>query len=88
VKVWVDPQRCQGHTLCSMIAPDTFVLDDIEGHASPVSEDVPPEQESQVREAAQSCPEQAISVRDDRQRGVAGRSGSPLDHEETGRAES
>lgn len=62
MKVWVDPERCQGHTLCSMIAPDSFVLDDIEGHSSAVSEDVPPDQESQVREAAQSCPEQAIKI--------------------------
>ena len=66
-----------------MIAPDSFVLDDIEGHSSAVSEDVPPDQESQVLEAAQSCPEQAIKIRGDRQRGVAGRSESPLDHTET-----
>ncbi|OBI43139.1 ferredoxin [Mycobacterium kyorinense] len=62
MKVWVDPDRCQGHTLCAMIAPDSFVLDDIEGHSSAVTEDVPPEHESQVREAAQSCPEQAICI--------------------------
>lgn len=62
MKVRVDPERCQGHTLCAMIAPDSFVLDDIEGHSSAVTEDVPPEYESQVREAAQSCPEQAILV--------------------------
>jgi ferredoxin len=43
-----------------MIAPDSFVLDDIEGHSSAVSEDVPPDQEDAVREAAHSCPEQAI----------------------------
>jgi ferredoxin len=62
VKVHVDSDRCQGHTLCSMIAPDSFVLDDIEGHSSAVSEDVAPEQEDAVREAAQSCPEQAIII--------------------------
>ena len=62
MKVWVDPERCQGHTLCSMIAPDSFVLDDIEGHASAATEDVAPEQEDAVREAAQSCPEQAIFI--------------------------
>jgi ferredoxin len=45
-----------------MIAPDSFELDDIEGHASAVSEDVPAEQEDAVREAAQSCPEQAILI--------------------------
>jgi ferredoxin len=65
VKVWVDPQRCQGHTLCAMIAPDSFQLDDIEGHSSAVSEEVPPDQEDIVREAAHSCPEQAIFVTDD-----------------------
>ena len=83
MKVRVDPDRCQGHTLCAMIAPDSFVLDDIEGHSSAVSEDVPPEQDSQVREAAQSCPEQAIEIRGDRQRGAAGPSGSPQEHPET-----
>jgi hypothetical protein len=66
-----------------MIAPDSFELDDIEGHSSAVSEDVPPEQESQVREAAQSCPEQAIIIRGDREGGEAGRSGSPQEHTET-----
>ena len=79
MKVRVDSDRCQGHTLCSMIAPESFELDDIEGHASAVTEDVPPDQEDAVREAAQSCPEQAILI-DDRQRGEAGRSGSASDH--------
>jgi ferredoxin len=45
-----------------MIAPDSFELDDIEGHASAVSETVAPEYEDAVREAAQSCPEQAILI--------------------------
>jgi ferredoxin len=62
VKVSVDGQRCQGHTLCSMIAPESFELDDVDGHASPVSEVVPGDKEDQVREAAQSCPEQAIVI--------------------------
>ncbi len=31
MKVFVDPARCQGHTLCAMIAPDSFVLSDIDG---------------------------------------------------------
>jgi ferredoxin len=62
VKVSVDGARCQGHTLCSMIAPDSFELDDVDGHASPVSEVVPGDQEDQVAEAAHSCPEQAILI--------------------------
>jgi ferredoxin len=62
VKVSVDGSRCQGHTLCSMIAPDSFELDDVDGHASPVSEIVPDDQENAVKEAAHSCPEQAIVI--------------------------
>lgn len=62
VKVNVDATRCQGHTLCAMIAPDVFELDDIDGHSSPISEDVPAGQEDNVREAVRSCPEQAIST--------------------------
>jgi ferredoxin len=62
VKVSVDGQRCQGHTLCSMIAPESFALDDVDGHASPVNEQVPDDQESAVKEAAHSCPEQAIVI--------------------------
>lgn len=62
MKVSVDAERCQGHTLCAMIAPDSFVLDDLDGHSSPVSEVVPPEHEAAVKEAAHSCPEQAIVI--------------------------
>ncbi len=62
MKVFVDSERCQGHTLCAMIAPDSFELSDIDGTASPVTELVPADQEDVVREAAHSCPEQAISI--------------------------
>jgi ferredoxin len=65
VKVSVDSERCQGHTLCSMIAPESFQLSDIDGSSSPVHEVVPADYQDQVREAAQSCPEQAISITDE-----------------------
>jgi ferredoxin len=45
-----------------MNAPKAFQLDDIDGHSTPVSEDVPVDQEDAVREAAHSCPEQAIFI--------------------------
>ncbi len=45
-----------------MIAPDWFFLGDVDGHASAVDEVVPDEYEAQVREVAQSCPEQAIVI--------------------------
>ncbi|MCK0176608.1 MULTISPECIES: ferredoxin [Mycobacteriaceae] len=64
MRVSVDAGRCQGHTLCAMIAPESFILDDVDGTASPANEVVPADQEDAVREAAQSCPEQAISIVD------------------------
>jgi ferredoxin len=45
-----------------MIAPEMFVLSDLDGSSSAVCEVVPPDQEDLVREAAHSCPEQAISI--------------------------
>ncbi len=65
MKVWVDPERCQGHTLCAMIAPDSFQLNDIDGSSSAIDEVVPTDKEDQVREAAHSCPEQAIVITDE-----------------------
>lgn len=65
MKVHVDKDRCQGHTLCAMIAPDMFELSEIDGSSSAVTEVVPADQESVVREAAQSCPEQAIIINED-----------------------
>jgi ferredoxin len=62
MKVRVDPAICQGHTICAMTAPGLFVLDEEDGHASAISEDVPAGQEELAREAARSCPEQAIVI--------------------------
>lgn len=63
MKVHVDSDRCQGHTLCSMIAPDAFELDDVDGHSTAtISGDVPADLQDKVREAARSCPEQAIII--------------------------
>jgi ferredoxin len=48
-----------------MIAPESFQLSDIDGSSSAVDEVVPADREDKVREAAQSCPEQAIMITDD-----------------------
>lgn len=60
MKARVDAGRCQGHTLCAMIAPEFFELDDVDGHAHTTSEQVPDELQEKVHEAIRSCPEQAI----------------------------
>ena len=69
MKVRVEPSRCQGHTLCAMISPDSFELDDVDGHASAVKNIVPEEFRDQVRDDAHSCPEQAIVVGSDQEGG-------------------
>jgi ferredoxin len=60
MKVHVDPTVCQGHTLCAMTAPALFALDDEDGHAQALSPEVPPGGEELAREAARTCPEQAV----------------------------
>ncbi|MGH3247088.1 MAG: ferredoxin [Trebonia sp.] len=62
MKVHVDPQLCQGHTLCAMTAPELFALRDEDGHAYEISEEVSAARESLALEAARSCPEQAIQI--------------------------
>jgi len=62
LKIHVDPDRCQGHTLCAMRAPALFRLDDIDGHSGAVTDQVPADLEDDAREAARSCPEQAIVI--------------------------
>jgi ferredoxin len=47
-----------------MAAPEVFVLSDLDGHSSVRSEDVAPEFEQAVHEAAGTCPEQAIIIFD------------------------
>jgi ferredoxin len=63
MKAFVDPERCQGHTLCAMIAPGVFRLDDTDGHSTAMDGDVPAGLAEKAGQAARSCPEQAISIR-------------------------
>lgn len=62
MKVRVDSQLCQGHTLCAINAPAAFELSDLDGHSTAVFDEVPADQEESVREAVRSCPERAINL--------------------------
>ncbi len=62
MKIRVDPEKCQGHTLCAMQAPNLFQLSEIDGHSSAMVDEVPADQEADALEAANSCPEQAITL--------------------------
>jgi ferredoxin len=64
VKVRVDPDKCQGHTLCAMAAPDAFTLSEFDGHSTARFEEVPSDLVGAVRDAATTCPEQAIITYD------------------------
>lgn len=61
MKAVVDPERCQGHARCWDICPDVFSLDE-EGHGFVAVADVPAEHEAKAREAADNCPERAITL--------------------------
>ncbi|MGV0794505.1 ferredoxin [Mycolicibacterium sp. XJ1819] len=64
MKLTVDLNRCQGHTLCYMTAPQLFVLSEVDGHASPAVDDVPEEFRHLAHLAADGCPERAITIHD------------------------
>jgi len=64
VKVRVDPELCQGHTLCALAAPGVFRLSDEDGHSYVDSAEVPPDLEASVARAAATCPEGAILISD------------------------
>lgn len=62
MRVWVDPDKCQGHSRCYSLAPELFDVD-AEGFAHALIEgDVPPDLEAKARLAVANCPEGAISV--------------------------
>ncbi len=61
VRASVDGDRCQGHARCWEICPEVFALDD-EGLAHVVAPEVPAELEGKAREAADNCPERAITL--------------------------
>lgn len=65
MRVRVDVNVCQGHSLCSWAAPDVFVPDDEDGHAIVLLDVIPPELEQATRDAAANCPESAITIEDD-----------------------
>lgn len=56
----IDANTCIGSGLCAGTAPDYFELD--EGYGCPTKERVEPADE--VRDAADACPVEAITVRD------------------------
>jgi ferredoxin len=62
MKASVDSDLCQGHARCGDICPEVFSLDD-EGHAYVAVDEVAPDLEAKAAEAADNCPERAVTLR-------------------------
>jgi ferredoxin len=62
MRVQVNENVCQGHSLCSWTAPEIFAPDDEDGHAIVALDVIPPELEQSARDAAANCPESAITI--------------------------
>jgi ferredoxin len=62
MKVSIDADRCQGHTLCAMAAPEVFGLSDDDGHAYVLVGEVDGELLAAAQRGASTCPEQAITI--------------------------
>jgi len=60
MKVRVDPDLCTGDEICTQVCPEIF---EIQGDlAIAKTEEVPEDLEDLVREAADSCPSEAIII--------------------------
>jgi ferredoxin len=63
MRVRVDGERCQGHTICNMVAPELFALREDDGHSvALVDGDLDEEQQALALKAEMGCPERAIIV--------------------------
>ncbi|MBU5592123.1 ferredoxin [Clostridium sp. MSJ-4] len=61
MKAIVDKETCIGCGLCPSICPEVFEMDD-DGKAKTIVDEVPSGNEDEAKDAAMSCPVNAISV--------------------------
>lgn len=64
MKVTVHSDRCMGHAMCNVIAPDVYEIDD-DGYNVMGTVDIAPGLEDQARQGAEACPERAIEIIED-----------------------
>ncbi|MEV5357488.1 ferredoxin [Streptomyces sp. NPDC093516] len=65
--ITIDHDRCIGAGQCALVAPAVFDQRDEDGLAVLLVDRPGGDQHAAVREAAESCPLSAISVREDRE---------------------
>ncbi len=61
MKASIDDGRCRGHGVCTTICPDVFAMTD-DGYAEAIVDEVPAGLEDSAREAADACPENAVTL--------------------------
>ena len=61
MRIAVDWDLCESNAVCMGIAPEVFRLDD-DDTLTVLQQEVTPEDEALVSEAARQCPRQAISI--------------------------
>jgi ferredoxin len=60
-RLTIDPDKCQGHGRCVLIAPVYFDMDDT-GFGVVLRDDVDDSDRADIDEAVLSCPEHAITL--------------------------
>jgi ferredoxin len=58
----IDGDRCQGHAICYLLAPELFDIDE-DGRGLVIDPEVGPDGHGQAQVAADRCPERAIRLR-------------------------
>ena len=64
MKIKVDFDLCESNAVCEALAPDVFELDD-DDFLQLNTDEVTPENEQRVQQAAAACPRAAISLVED-----------------------
>jgi len=62
MRVTVDGEKCHGHQMCAITAPQVFGSDDY-GNAVVLLDPVPEHLQVSARRAEANCPERAITLR-------------------------
>ncbi len=63
MKVKIDPELCNGDEVCVQLCPEVFEMQ--EDKAVVIMDDIPEDLQDSVREAADSCPSEAITIEED-----------------------
>ena len=63
MKVKIDPELCTGDEICVQLCPEVFEMQ--EDKAVVIMDEISPDLQDSVREAADSCPSEAIIIEED-----------------------